>query len=221
MAEPQLSTFLNLDETLHPPRILASGDWVLAHYRLLEPAVGQLQARLPADVVFDLSQLGSLDTAGATLLVNLLGDQRISNLKQLAPTLQWNAACCWKPLAVLCKDLRHHRQKAARSGNRTTGQRRPVDGKFLAQPGSPAGVYRPDVANPVCQSAAPYALADHLAGGQSPANRPERGADYYAADLPGGRCYRFPGINRPVYLRCQHLPCNWWCFPSCESLQCC
>lgn len=87
MAEPQLSTFLNLDETLHPPRILASGDWVLAHYRLLEPAVGQLQTRLPADVVFDLSQLGSLDTAGATLLVNLLGDQRISGLKQLAPTL--------------------------------------------------------------------------------------------------------------------------------------
>ncbi|CAI0730637.1 MULTISPECIES: ABC transporter permease [Serratia] len=87
MAEPQLSTFLNLDETLHPPRILASGDWVLAHYRLLEPSVGQLQARLPADVVFDLSQLGSLDTAGATLLVNLLGDKRISDLKQLAPTL--------------------------------------------------------------------------------------------------------------------------------------
>lgn len=87
MAEPQLSTFLNLDETLHPPRILASGDWVLAHYRLLEPAVGQLEARLPADVEFDLSQLGSLDTAGATLLVNLLGDQRISDLKQLAPTL--------------------------------------------------------------------------------------------------------------------------------------
>lgn len=87
MAEQQLSTFLNLDETLHPPRILASGDWVLAHYHLLEPAVGQLQARLPANVVFDLSQLGSLDTAGATLLVNLLGDQRISDLKQLAPTL--------------------------------------------------------------------------------------------------------------------------------------
>ncbi|HHQ4306594.1 TPA: MlaE family ABC transporter permease [Serratia fonticola] len=87
MAEQQLSTFLNLDETLHPPRILASGDWVMAHYRLLEPAVGQLQARLPANVVFDLSQLGSLDTAGATLLVNLLGDQRISDLKQLAPTL--------------------------------------------------------------------------------------------------------------------------------------
>lgn len=87
MAEQQLSTLLNLDETLHPPRILASGDWVLAHYRLLEPAVGQLQTRLPAGVVFDLSQLGSLDTAGATLLVNLLGDQRVSELQQLAPTL--------------------------------------------------------------------------------------------------------------------------------------
>lgn len=87
MAEQQLSTFLSLDETLHPPRILASGDWVLAHYRLLESAVGQLQARLPADVVFDLSQLGSVDTAGATLLVNLLGDQRVSDLQQVAPTL--------------------------------------------------------------------------------------------------------------------------------------
>ncbi|MGL5384473.1 MAG: MlaE family ABC transporter permease [Serratia sp. (in: enterobacteria)] len=87
MAEQQLSTLLNLDETLHPPRILASGDWVLAHYRLLEPAVGQLQTRLPADVVFDLSQLGSLDTAGATLLVNLLGEQRVAELQQLAPTL--------------------------------------------------------------------------------------------------------------------------------------
>ncbi|VTR24062.1 Uncharacterised protein [Serratia fonticola] len=113
MAEQQLSTFLNLDETLHPPRILASGDWVLAHYRLLEPAVGQLQARLPANVVFDLSQLGSLDTAGATLLVNLLGDQRISDLKQLAPTLPVERRVLLKPLAVLCKDLSHHRQKTA------------------------------------------------------------------------------------------------------------
>lgn len=87
MAEQQLSTLLNLDEALHPLRITVSGDWVLAHYRLLEPTVGQLQARLPANVVFDLSQLGRLDTAGATLLVNLLGKQRIADLKLLAPTL--------------------------------------------------------------------------------------------------------------------------------------
>lgn len=87
MAEQQLSTFLNLDETTHPPRISASGNWVLAHYRQLEAAVGQLPTCLPADVVFDLSQLGTVDTAGARLLVNLLGDQRVSDLKQLAPTL--------------------------------------------------------------------------------------------------------------------------------------
>lgn len=87
MAGQQLTAWLNLDETVHPPRVSASGDWVLAHYRQLEPEVRQLQNRLSGDVVFDLSQLGSLDTAGATLLVNLLGDQRISRLEQVAPSL--------------------------------------------------------------------------------------------------------------------------------------
>ncbi|TQI81275.1 phospholipid/cholesterol/gamma-HCH transport system permease protein [Serratia fonticola] len=87
MTEQQLTALLNLDETVHPPRVSASGDWVLTHYRLLEPAVKQLQARLPVDVVFDLSRLGRLDTAGATLLVNLLGEQRLLRLDQSAPAL--------------------------------------------------------------------------------------------------------------------------------------
>ncbi|WP_431221768.1 MlaE family ABC transporter permease [Serratia sp. L9] len=87
MTEQQLTALLNLDEAANPPRISASGDWVLAHYRQLEPTVRQLQTRLPANVVFDLSQLGILDTAGATLLVNLLGEQRILSLGQIAPSL--------------------------------------------------------------------------------------------------------------------------------------
>jgi len=87
MTEQQLSALLNLDDTVHPPRVLARGDWVLAHYRLLEPGVRQLQTRLPDNAAFDLSQLGVLDTAGATLLVNLLGIERILNLSQTAPSL--------------------------------------------------------------------------------------------------------------------------------------
>ncbi|OMQ24557.1 MULTISPECIES: MlaE family ABC transporter permease [Serratia] len=87
MTEQQLTALLNLDDSVHPPRVLARGDWVLAHYRLLEPGVRQLQSRLPGDVVFDLSQLGVLDTAGAKLLVDLLGSERILNLSQTAPSL--------------------------------------------------------------------------------------------------------------------------------------
>ncbi|PVZ82373.1 ABC transporter permease [Serratia sp. S1B] len=87
MIEQQIQALLNLDESTQPPRVSASGDWVLANYRLLEPAVSQLQTRIHSGVVFDLGQLGILDTAGAALLVKLLGDQRIFNLQQIAPSL--------------------------------------------------------------------------------------------------------------------------------------
>lgn len=87
MTEQKNSALLNLDETVNPPRVSASGDWVLAHYRQLEPQVRQLQARMPETTIFDLKQLGILDTAGAKLLVNLLGEQRIFTLQQIAPSL--------------------------------------------------------------------------------------------------------------------------------------
>lgn len=77
MTEQTLTALLNIDETINPPRIAASGDWVLAHYTHLEPAVSALQPRLPPNAVFDLSQLGTLDTAGATLLVKLMGEQKV------------------------------------------------------------------------------------------------------------------------------------------------
>lgn len=87
MTEQTLTALLNIDETITPPRIAASGDWVLAHYAHLEPAVSALQPRLPANAVFDLSQLGTLDTAGATLLVKLMGEQKVFELDRIAPTL--------------------------------------------------------------------------------------------------------------------------------------
>ncbi|CFR16189.1 MULTISPECIES: MlaE family ABC transporter permease [Yersinia] len=87
MTERQFTAQLDIDSSAQPARVAAKGDWVLAHYRTLEPEVTQLRANLPATVVFDLSQLGALDTAGATLLALLLGEERVNQLRELAPTL--------------------------------------------------------------------------------------------------------------------------------------
>lgn len=87
MTEQTLATLLNIDQTVNPPRIAASGDWVLAHYAYLEPAVSALQPQLLSNAIFDLSQLGALDTAGATLLVKLIGEKNVLELERIAPTL--------------------------------------------------------------------------------------------------------------------------------------
>lgn len=87
MTEQTLARLLNIDQTLNPPRIAASGDWVLAHYAYLEPAVSALQPQLLSNAIFDLSQLGTLDTAGATLLVKLIGEKKVLELERIAPTL--------------------------------------------------------------------------------------------------------------------------------------
>lgn len=87
MTEQTLATLLNIDQTVNPPRIAASGDWVLAHYAYLEPAVSALQPQLLSNAIFDLSQLGTLDTAGATLLVKLMGEKKVLELERIAPTL--------------------------------------------------------------------------------------------------------------------------------------
>lgn len=87
MTEQTLTALLNIDETVNPPRIAASGDWVLAHYVHLESAVSALQPRIPPDAVFDLGHLGTLDTAGATLLVRLMGNKQLLMLDQIAPSL--------------------------------------------------------------------------------------------------------------------------------------
>ena len=87
MTEQTLARLLNIDQTVNPPRIAASGDWVLAHYAYLAPAVSASQPQLLANAIFDLSQLGALDTAGATLLVKLIGEKNVLELERIAPTL--------------------------------------------------------------------------------------------------------------------------------------
>ncbi|WP_145483801.1 MlaE family ABC transporter permease [Yersinia aldovae] len=87
MTEQPFSAQLDIDSSVQPPRVYIRGEWVLTHYRFLEPKVAQLRVDLPASAMFDFSQLGGLDTAGATLLATLLGELRVSNLRELAPRL--------------------------------------------------------------------------------------------------------------------------------------
>ncbi|VXA99070.1 MlaE family ABC transporter permease [Pseudomonas sp. 8O] len=58
------------------------GDWTLAHYSQLEPQVLALRERLHGQESIDLDELAALDTAGAALLVELLGSERLRQLAQ-------------------------------------------------------------------------------------------------------------------------------------------
>lgn len=68
-------------------RLRIGGDWTLAHYAQLLPQVDALRSQLDAEVRVDLSGLGALDTAGAALLVELLGAGRLAELAADAPDL--------------------------------------------------------------------------------------------------------------------------------------
>ncbi|MCU1718531.1 MlaE family ABC transporter permease [Pseudomonas sp. 5P_3.1_Bac2] len=56
------------------------GDWTLRHYAQLEEQIATLSGQLKADAAVELDALGALDTAGAALLVQLLGSQRLAQL---------------------------------------------------------------------------------------------------------------------------------------------
>jgi phospholipid/cholesterol/gamma-HCH transport system permease protein len=76
-----------LDATATPPCLRVAGDWTLAHYASLEHAVAAIKAPLGTETRIDLSQLGSLDTAGASLLAGLLGAARLGDLAHADPGL--------------------------------------------------------------------------------------------------------------------------------------
>jgi phospholipid/cholesterol/gamma-HCH transport system permease protein len=73
---------------VHPaPGLQIGGDWTLAHYTALEAQVQALRGNLPDAAAVELGGLGALDTAGAALLVELLGCQRLAELAASAPGL--------------------------------------------------------------------------------------------------------------------------------------
>ncbi|WP_236585564.1 ABC transporter permease [Dyella sp. EPa41] len=76
-----------LDASTTPPSLRVAGDWTLAHYVTLESSIAALKSRLDKATPIDLSGLGSLDTAGASLLASLLGAARLGDLAHADPTL--------------------------------------------------------------------------------------------------------------------------------------
>jgi len=66
-----------LDTSISPARLRVSGDWTLAHYADLKHLTDKLTGQYDANTVVDLNSLGALDTAGASLLVELLGSERL------------------------------------------------------------------------------------------------------------------------------------------------
>ncbi|WP_313132272.1 ABC transporter permease [Stutzerimonas nitrititolerans] len=63
-----------------PARLAILGDWTLAHYTALKREVERAAAPLDGEQAIDLDGLGALDTAGAGLLVELLGVRRVMQL---------------------------------------------------------------------------------------------------------------------------------------------
>jgi phospholipid/cholesterol/gamma-HCH transport system permease protein len=67
----------HLDTSTAPPLLRITGDWTLAHYASLKKLSDKLDGKYDAGARIDLNGLGALDTAGASLLVELLGPTRI------------------------------------------------------------------------------------------------------------------------------------------------
>ncbi|HEY0288323.1 MAG TPA: MlaE family lipid ABC transporter permease subunit [Pseudomonas sp.] len=84
---PELSGSALLDTSNNPTQLRITGDWTLAHYPSLRRQTAALRDGFSASTQVDLSQLGALDTAGASLLVELLGVERLRLLSVQSPNL--------------------------------------------------------------------------------------------------------------------------------------
>lgn len=66
-----------LDTSGPAAKLWVSGDWTLAHYPQLKRLSDSLRGQYDENTLIDLNGLGALDTAGASLLVELLGSERL------------------------------------------------------------------------------------------------------------------------------------------------
>ena len=76
MPTPNVPELLQFDPAGAAPDLRLCGEWTLRHYTRLEQLIAGLSLPLAATQAVDLSQLQALDTAGAALLVRLLGIER-------------------------------------------------------------------------------------------------------------------------------------------------
>lgn len=78
---------VSLDTSINPTQLRIVGDWTLAYYHDLRRQTDALSDGFGPSTQVDMSELGALDTAGASLLVELLGVQRLRLLAVQAPNL--------------------------------------------------------------------------------------------------------------------------------------
>ena len=83
--EPMTTPSATLDTSCQPACLRITGDWTLAHYASLKHESERLRTQCAANTIADLSQLGRLDTAGASLLAELLGAERLSRCTHVLP----------------------------------------------------------------------------------------------------------------------------------------
>ena len=85
-----------------PAQLQITGDWTLAHYADLKRQSEQsLHGRYDDSTHIDLNGLGALDTAGASLLVELLGPSVLGSPPSIpiAPCPRPTAPCCKPSIA--------------------------------------------------------------------------------------------------------------------------
>lgn len=71
---------VELDRSQSPAKLWLRGDWTLAHYTALRAWITANGTQLTPDSAVDLTALNQLDTAGAALLLELLGAERLQSL---------------------------------------------------------------------------------------------------------------------------------------------
>ncbi|MCX7080190.1 MAG: ABC transporter permease, partial [Pseudomonas sp.] len=77
MTSSTMAGSAQLDTSNTPARLRVTGDWTLAHYADLKRLTEKLHGQYDDTTHIDLNSLGALDTAGASLLVELLGAERL------------------------------------------------------------------------------------------------------------------------------------------------
>ncbi|WWL44050.1 hypothetical protein V5O39_23305 [Pseudomonas parakoreensis] len=101
MISSSMSGNAQLDTSISPARLRVSGDWTLAHYAELKHLTERLTGQYDANTVVDLNSLGALDTAGASLLVELLGSERLGRSAEHPDCTisRLTARCCKRCIA--------------------------------------------------------------------------------------------------------------------------
>ncbi|MBF8740448.1 MULTISPECIES: ABC transporter permease [Pseudomonas] len=110
--EPMTTPSATLDTSSQPACLRIAGDWTLAHYADLKRESDQLRTQYGDDAIADLSQLGRLDTAGASLLAELLGSERLSRctgeLPEASRALLKNVYCSVQDYCIPTKEPERH-----------------------------------------------------------------------------------------------------------------